>query len=633
MGLIDTVGGKTASLVLMHPTSLPDPADRVYGVGELGSEAFRFIDILSDSGTRAWQMLPLGHTGYGNSPYQTFSRFAGSPYLISIEKLYAVGDLPIHEHDAYMALVQGKALHRRRVDFGWLFRHKLGPGPHAEDAILRRAFSNFERLETDHPRHQAFVAFRDRNAAWLGDYAEYMALKEHHGHKPWSDWPEPFRDAAQWREARGRVLAHEPSIGHGIQFYEYLQFVFFEQWQALRDHAAERNCLLIGDIPWYVGYDSADVWARREVFDMNEAGVPLHVAGVPPDYFSPTGQLWGNPVYDWSNPLAMDWWVESICFILEMVDVLRLDHFRAIDTFWKVPWDHALRDQSARFGLWDTGPGARLLDAIGEAMAQRGKLQPGAPLPIIAEDLGGLDTLYESPEKYPEDWNTDQKYPLTEAFSKRLAARDADLGAGLNAEAGSYDPRKAIDTLLEQYGMPWMGVLQFGFQGAERYMPDSLEPDSVVYTGTHDNDTSLGWYRSICDHEDAAIEEKRQEAEACGEAFEPPAPECREAARILKRMGEELARARGLDAPPQLQDEDVPGAMCEIAWAAPSALAGAPLQDLLGLGGEARMNLPGDSKRTWWTWRATRNEIETSGLTDFLRRLNADAARQTASKE
>jgi 4-alpha-glucanotransferase len=650
-GLEAILGRPRASMILMHPVSLPDPEGAAYGIGELGSEAFRFADFLADAGVAVWQTLPLGHTGYGDSPYQTFSRFAGSPYMISVEKLLAVGDITQEQHSAYCQAVRASGLTPARTDFGWLFKNKLGAAASDSRAVLREAFRNFSKRPTGDPRRAAFEAFRRRHeeefAGWLTDYAEYMAIKERHGHVAWTDWPGEFRDVRVWRSRRAEILTHTPDLGTAIAFFEYLQFVFFEQWDALREHVRRRRRAFLGDLPWYVGYDSADVWANRDAFELDEHGTPLAVAGVPPDYFSPTGQLWGNPLYDWSKPATFDWWVNAISFLLSKVDVLRLDHFRAIDTYWKIPWGWAHHERTAVRGVWGKAPAHELLEALKKKLHANGRETNGGQLPIVAEDLGFLDPLYATPESYPDHWNSTQKFPLDPSFQRMLEDerrhcapghhaqgshpvrvqasacvpatdsgdqtaqggnphRKSPLGAAFDPETGEYNTRKGVDLLLEEFHLPRMEVLQFILEGGGPETLKKVGKQSVMYTGTHDNDTALGWYR----------------VQALNRIKESLASR-----RPLREFRDPLGKSIELGRVTLLRD--APWEMIAMVFGSPSALAAVPLQDLLSLGPEARMNTPGDNLGPWWTWRATRVQLDYATLARRIRTL-ADASGRTA---
>jgi len=464
--------------VLLHPTSLPGP----YGVGELGREAVAWLDFLEQAGQRLWQVMPLGPTGYGDSPYQSFSSFAGNHYLIAVEELVAEGWLEAGE------LAPLAALPRERVDYGALIPAKL--------ALLERAAGRFEERATAAQRAE-LGAFREAEAGWLADYALFMALKEAHGGAAWSDWEPELRGREPGALARARREA-----AAGVRKHETWQFWFFRQWRRLREQAHARGIQVIGDVPIFVALDSADAWAAPELFHFDAQGRPTVVAGVPPDYFSATGQRWGNPLYDW-EAMARDgyrWWVERVRATLALVDIVRIDHFRGFAAYWEIP----AAEPTAVNGRWVQGPGQALFTALTEAL--------GA-LPVIAEDLGVI-----TPD---------------------------------------------VDELRRANGLPGMKVLQFAFAGDadDPYLPHNYERECVVYTGTHDNDTTAGWYAQ--------------------------APE---AERDLVRRY--LAR----------DDRNVAWELLRLAQASVADTAIAPLQDVLGLGSEARMNTPGTAGGNW-TWR------------------------------
>lgn len=398
--------------ILFHPTSFPGP----YGIGDLGDTAFRFIDFLAASGCKLWQVLPLGPTGYGDSPYQCFSAFAGNLYLVSPDLLLEQGLLRPEDLSDMPHWPAGQ------VDFGMLYRWKPG--------LLEKAYRRFESLPGATLRNE-FSAFRSENASWLEDYALFMALKEKNGGAPWNQWPAPLRmrDSAALAEA-GAALASRVSV------VAFAQFLFFRQWNNLHHYAASKGIQIIGDIPIFVAMDSADVWANPDLFYLDEEGKPTVVAGVPPDYFSPTGQLWGNPLYRWDKHKQTHyvWWIERVRACLQTVDIVRIDHFRGFASYWEIPGDAP----TAEKGEWLPGPGADLFNAIRSALGD---------LPIIAEDLGLIT---------------------------------ADV----------FELRDAFD-------LPGMKILQFSFSGPDNvFLPHHYVPNCVAYTGVHDNDTSLGWYAS-----------------------------------------------------------------------------------------------------------------------------------------
>ncbi len=621
MGFESLLGREKAGLVLLHPTSLPDPEGRSYGIGELGSSAKVFIEHLQATDTLVWQVLPLGHTGFKDSPYQTFSRLAGSPLMISVEYLHRDGDLCDEEHQAYCEAASG--LDPSRVDYGWIFENKLGSGPNAEDAVLRRAFKRFCQRDAMDSRVRDFYAFvathrRLDGRGWLADYSDYMGIKENHALKSWNEWPDEFRDIEHWRHHREDLLREYPEIENAIAYYEYLQFVFYSQWNELREKLRECGRMVVGDMPWYVGYDSADVWANRAVFQLDDAGARKAVAGVPPDAFSETGQLWGNPLYDWNEPMTMAWWAESVGQILSNVDILRLDHFRAIDTYWSIPWEWVEENQNALGGHWEKTPARELLEAIKSELERSDIIAPDQPLPIIAEDLGNLDPIYADREKYPETVEDKNRFEVDAAFAEWIESGDESLGDALNRETGEYNARQAIDILLEDYGLPWMGVLQFAFQGADKYMPDQMPRESVTYTGTHDNDTTVGWFyeQSALEAEEhkrreaEREEQKRHEAEREKDDCENNGQHNHQEEEKKPPLHERIHRAlRGDNAGDTPEDAgEIAREMVEIAMRTDSVLAGCPMQDLLALGGEARMNKPGDNEGQWWAWRMTREQ-------------------------
>ena len=426
-----------ASGILLHPTSLPGP----YGIGDLGPAAYRWVDWLSSAGCKLWQVLPLGPTGYGDSPYQCFSAFAGNPYLISPELLLEQGLLSAGDFTDMPDWDPGQ------VDFGALY--------HWKPSLLEKAYQCFSSdplAVRDDPSTSAstgsaqrlragFEYFRADNAAWLDDYAVFMAIKEAHGGGPWLDWPEALRrrDPAALAEIR-------KSLKDAILRFTFFQFLFFNQWNALRDHAHQKGLRIIGDIPIFVAMDSSDVWSHPDLFCLDADGRPTVVAGVPPDYFSPTGQLWGNPLYRWGvhKSSGYAWWLERLRFTLATVDIVRIDHFRGFAGYWEIP----AGSPTAETGRWVPGPGVDFFNAVMPALGGGGDER----LPIIAEDLGVI-----TPD---------------------------------------------VIALRDQFALPGMKVLQFAFSGPDNiFLPHHYPQNCVVYTGTHDNDTARGWYASAPEHE------------------------------------------------------------------------------------------------------------------------------------
>jgi 4-alpha-glucanotransferase len=468
--------------ILLHPTSLPSP----WGIGDLGPGAHDFIDFLHDSGQAVWQMLPLGPTGYGDSPYQCLSAFAGNPLLISPDLQLRDGLLEKDDLAAPDFPVD-------HVDFGHVIPHKY--------TLLATAHARF----LDHPvpaMEQRFESFCRQHAHWLEDFCLFAALKEHHQGKPWTEWPEELI-----RRDPEALAAWTEKLAPAIERHRFIQFLFSEQWKELREHAAENNIALMGDIPIFLAHDSADVWSLQQWFYLDKQGQPTVVAGVPPDYFSATGQRWGNPLFNWPR-LKEDgyrFWIERFQLLADMFDLIRIDHFRGFASYWEIP----AKEKTAVNGKWKKGPGADLFRAIEAAI--------GDQVPIIAEDLGIIT----------ED----------------------------------------VVELLDELGFPGMAVLQFGFGSAyngsntSSFMPHHHRYNQVVYTGTHDNDTVVGWWR--------------QQPEEVKDYTR----------RYLNCDGSVIHRD-----------------MIRAALGSVAKLALFPLQDLLGLGNEARMNEPATASGNW-QWR------------------------------
>lgn len=407
--------------VLLHPTSLPGP----YGMGDLGPLAFQFVDWLASTGCKLWQILPLGPTGYGDSPYQCFSAFAGNPYLISFDSLAEDG-LLTREDFARMP-----AFDASRVDYGLLIPWKLD--------LLQKAFSRLSSAPEGF--RQEFQRFCRDNAAWLDDYALFMSLKETNGGGAWNGWDQAIRK----REPSAMEKARREQ-GENILRHSFYQFLFFRQWNKLRDYAHKRGITIIGDIPIFIAYDSADAWANPQLFFVDEKSLPTVVAGVPPDYFSTTGQLWGNPLYKWSvhKQTGYAWWIERFRAVLRLVDIVRLDHFRGFAGYYEIPFG----SPTAEHGRWVTGPGKDFFQTLYPALSNKA----GDTLPIIAEDLGVI-----TPD---------------------------------------------VVDLRESFHLPGMKILQFGFTGPDNpFLPHLYPAHCVAYTGTHDNDTVCGWYETAPESE------------------------------------------------------------------------------------------------------------------------------------
>ncbi len=493
--------------ILCHPTSMPGP----YGIGDLGSAAYRFVDFLVRAGQSIWQVLPLGPTGYGDSPYQPFSAFAGNPLLISPEGLLEEGLLKKDELALDTPFPLDKVLY--------------GPVIAFKDRILRLSYRRY-RAGASAALRAELAAFQEENRSWLDDYALFMALKLHFNWAVWTDWP----TAIALREAD--ALAHwNEVLRQEIEYQRYLQFLFARQWTALKSYANEAGLIIVGDAPIFMGHDSADVWSHRDLFYLGDDGRPTIVAGVPPDYFSPTGQLWGNPHYRWEvmKETGYAWWIERFRRIFAQVDLVRLDHFRGFAGYWEVP----AGEETAMNGRWVHGPGRDFFRAVQRVFGK---------LPIIAEDLGVIS---------------------------------ADVVA-----------------LREELGLPGMKVLQFAFDSdaGNPALPHHYTHDYVVYTGTHDNDTTIGWYAG----RDEPVKHR---------------------IRIYT----------GTDG------RDINWALMRLALNSVADTAIFPLQDVLGLGSEARLNLPGNPHGNW-TWRY-RQEMLAEGVADALRQMAWVSGRWLASGE
>jgi 4-alpha-glucanotransferase len=492
--------------ILLHPTSLPGRS----GIGELGGDARAFVDFLADTGQRLWQVLPLGPTGYGDSPYQCFSAFAGNPLLISLESLVDESLLSPRDLD------EAPASNPDQVDYGSVIAFKL--------KALRHAFETF-RADASAAARADLEAFCRRQAAWLDGYALYAAVKAAHGHRAWTEWEAEI--AAHKKAAVEhwtRLLAAE------VEARKFWQFLFFRQWEALRSYCRERGVQVMGDVPIFVAHDSADVWSNRELFQLRENGRPAVQAGVPPDYFSATGQLWGNPLYRWDTIAGSGyrWWIERLRTVFSLVDVVRLDHFRGFEAYWEVPGTATV----AVKGRWVKGPGRDFFEALRRSLGT---------LPIVAENLGVI-----TPE---------------------------------------------VEALREEFGFPGMAILQFAFGGegeASDFLPHNWLPNRVAYTGTHDNDTTVGWWTA-----------------GVGDSTRTEAEVRRERAFALKYMASD--------------GREIHWDLIRLLIASVAATVIIPLQDVLGLGSEARMNLPGRPSGNW-RWRY-RPEALTAPIRERLRDL------------
>ncbi len=499
--------------ILLHPTSLPGR----FGIGDLGNEARQFIDFVAGAGQHVWQILPLGPTGYGNSPYQCLSVFAGNPLLVSLERLVQDGFLESADLENPPSFSDGK------VDYDLVIRFKM--------PLLKKSFEVFERRAAWGER-QRFRTFCRRNASWLDTYSLFMALKEAHGFSTWNTWENDVK------RRHAKSLQHwAKRLSREICYHQYQQYQFFKQWLQLRKYCKERGIRIIGDMPIFVALDSAEVWSHPEMFHLDDSGRPTVVAGVPPDYFSKTGQLWGNPLYRW-DVIARDgyaWWIERFRAARKLVDIIRLDHFRGFEKYWEIPAGNT----TASNGRWVPGPGAKLFRAAQEALGT---------LPIIAEDLGTI-----TPE---------------------------------------------VHALRDQLGFPGMRVLQFSFGSgpeAHQYRPHNYPRNCVVYTGTHDNNTTLGWFKGDDVKDSTQSQEERR----------------RETQVALAYLGTE--------------GHEINWDFIRLALVSPPNTAIIPMQDILGLGSAARMNIPGTVVGNW-SWRFTPDMVNKE-VESRLRQLTALAGR------
>lgn len=469
--------------ILVHPTSFPSP----YGIGDLGKTAYDFIDFLKKANQTLWQCLPLGPTGFGDSPYQAYSAFAGQPLLISPDKLI---ELKLLSKDD---LVDMPEWNKDLVEYERVTAFKT--------ALLKKAYQNFLHVPNLVLRSE-YSTFCKEHEFWLTDYALFMALKDHQNGKKWTEWDEEYKNPT--KETKAKALK---DLEDSVNYYCFVQFIFFRQWYELKKYANEHDVQIIGDIPIFVSPDSSDAWANKELFQLDDEGYPTVIAGVPPDYFSKTGQIWGNPLYNWDyhKKTNYEWWIQRIRHQLTQTDIFRIDHFRGFEAYWSIP----VGEETAINGKWVKGPGNDFFDHIMKAF--------DGELPIIAEDLGII-----TPE---------------------------------------------VEALRDDYNLPGMRILQFAFNdlGDSSYLPYNYVENCVCYTGTHDNDTTVGWYLKA-------------------------SPESQDKAR----------RYLSCDG------RNIHWDMIRLAMGSVARYVIFPLQDIFGLDSDARMNTPGTSKNNWaWCFKQT----------------------------
>ena len=481
--------------MLLPIASLPSP----YGIGGFSKEAYEFIDLLEETGQKLWQILPLGPTSYGDSPYQSFSTFAGNPYFIDLDTLAEKGWLT---KEACEASDYGD--NESYIDYGRIYNSRF--------VLLKQAFLNSDILSDE-----KFTEFCKANQHWLPDYALYMALKNQNDGKSWIEWEEEIR--LRKPEA---VEYYKKELEEECNFYEFLQYEFHEQWTKVKEYAHKKGIQIVGDVPIYVAFDSADTWANPELFQLDEKNLPLGVAGCPPDAFSATGQLWGNPLYNWEyhKKTGYDWWLKRIAYCFDLYDIVRIDHFRGFDEYYSIPYG----DETAVNGHWEKGPGMDLFNTVKEKLGE---------LDIIAEDLGFLT--------------------------------------------------ESVFQLLKDSGYPGMKVLQFAFDPSEDsdYLTYKYQRNCVVYTGTHDNDTTAGWFEKLSDGDKEVA----------------------------------LRYMNSFYTPKEEQHWD----LIALAMRSTADTCIIPVQDFLGLGSEARINMPstlGDN----WKWRMTKGAFSEE-LKEKIRRM------------
>lgn len=486
-------GLRRSAGILLHPTSLPGK----YGIGDLGGGAYRFVDWLEAQGQSIWQVLPLGPTSYGDSPYQTLSAFAGNSNLISLDSLIEDGLLETSD------LADAPPFPKDRVDYGWSIPY--------HNQKLALACHNFATNSAP-ALHQAFSQFISEHQFWLEDFALFSALKRQRKLRPWTEWEPELR-----RRDASALAAARQACAEQLNLERFRQWLFHRQWTALKQYAHGKGIRLIGDLPIFVAHDSADVWARQHEYLLDEHSRPTVVAGVPPDYFSPTGQRWGNPLYRWDQMQAdgYNWWLERIKALLRLVDFIRIDHFRGFEAYWQIP----ASEPTAIKGQWVEGPGASLFQALKTALGD---------LPIIAEDLGLITP--------------------------------------------------GVEKLRDDFGLPGMKVLHFAWNGpANPFLPHNHPVNCIVYTGTHDNNTTRSWWENEVDERTRAF--------------------------VKDYLGAEI--------------HDIVWTLARVGMRSAAKVFIMPMQDALGLGAQARMNRPGVSAGNW-TWRITEAALNHPGKDALL---------------
>ncbi|TVQ17079.1 MAG: 4-alpha-glucanotransferase [Bacteroidetes bacterium] len=475
---------KRSSGILLHITSLPGK----YGIGTMGQEAFNFVNYLVESGQKLWQILPLGHTGYGDSPYQCYSAFAGNPLLIDLDKLVQEGLLKTND------LPDNIYFDDENVDYGKVHNVKY--------PLLHKAYENHTK-NPNRLRSVKFDNFCHKNHKWLDDYAFFMALKKHFKGVAWTQWENDIKF-----KKPDSINYYREHLSDDINYYRFVQFLFYKQWLELKAYANLNEIKIIGDIPLFVAFDSSDAWAHPDLFDFDAHLNPINVAGVPPDYFSETGQLWGNPLYNWERlkETGYQWWIDRIEASFTLYDTLRIDHYRGLAAYWAVPFG----EETAINGQWIEAPGGEMIQTVLDALGE---------LDIIAEDLGVI-----TPD---------------------------------------------VVELRERFGFPGMKIIQFAFDSGEEndFMPHTYDKNFVVYTGTHDNDTSLGQYKSSSEKD-------------------------------KKHMSEYFC----------VDKSDPAWSYVKLAWSTVADVALAPMQDFLRLDTDARMNYPGKASGNW-RWRYTKDKL------------------------